>query len=581
MIHYLTLIQNDMGRKVFISVLGTGFYEECTYVGKIDHKTRFIQKATLEEIDAGKWCRNDVAYILLTDSAKKTNWDKNIHNRKNNRNNEIVPYSGLEMVLSEMILPCRIVPIDIEDGKNESEMWDIFNTIYGLIEKDDELYFDLTHAFRYLPMLIMVLGNYSKFLKDTSIAYMSYGNYEARVKNENDSTEDRAPIVDLLPLSVLQDWTFAAGQFIRSGNVDEISAIGKRYCREIKKELKRSDPDTDNMSSYVASLNNAVQEISLCRGQDVINGNSIKKIREYQGKIKRETIPAMTPLIDRITESFAGFKSDKDVVNTYFAAKWCREKRLYQQSLTFLKEAVVSFICAKCGLASSDMSSRELVEDILYVKKELLDSEKGKASGLRINSPELVTRVGMVFNYPLFDDSDFLRAFSSLRDTRNDYNHSGMRENASTWKNLRSKVSESLDMMAKVFGDLPTINTTNVFINYSNHKSNDWSESQIKAARQYGEIIDVPFANIDPDLSCDRVLEIVDSEYEKIFNVASGKNATVHIMGEMTLTFALVKRLQAVGIKCVASTTERSVKEYGDGTKESVFKFVRFREYER
>lgn len=566
-----------MGRKVFISVLGTGLYEECTYVGKKDHKTRFIQKATLEEIGADKWSGNDVAYILLTDSAQKTNWDKNIHHRKSNKNNEIVPYSGLEMVLSEMNLPCRIVPIDIEDGKNESEMWDIFNTIYGLIEKGDELYFDLTHAFRYLPMLILVLGNYSKFLKDTSIVHMSYGNYEARDRSETDSTEDRAPIVDLLSLSVLQDWTFAAGQFIKSGNVDGIVDIGLKQCREIKKELKRSDPDTDNMSSYVTSLNSAVQEISLCRGKDVINGNSIKNIREYQGKIKKETIPAMTPLIDKITESFADFKCDYDVVNTYYAAKWCSEKRLYQQSLTLLKEAVVSFICAKCELDPSDMSSRELIEDILYVKKEL---DSGKTTSLRINSPELVARVGMIYNDPLFEDSDFLRAFSGIRDTRNDYNHSGMRENASTWKNLRSKVSESLNSMAKVFGDLPKSDISNIFINYTNHNSGNWSESQKKAAEKYGVIIDIPFASIDPNFSYDRIIKEVDSEYEKILKVARGKNATVHIMGEMTLTYALVKRLQAAGIRCVASTTERCVKEYDDGTKESVFKFVRFREYE-
>lgn len=37
-------------RKVFVSVLGTGFYEECRYEGS--KPTRFIQQATLEWLKA-------------------------------------------------------------------------------------------------------------------------------------------------------------------------------------------------------------------------------------------------------------------------------------------------------------------------------------------------------------------------------------------------------------------------------------------------------------------------------------------------------------------------------------------------
>ena len=45
-----------MARKVFMSVLGTGFYSECTYVGvNTRTRTRFIQEATLNEIGAKGW----------------------------------------------------------------------------------------------------------------------------------------------------------------------------------------------------------------------------------------------------------------------------------------------------------------------------------------------------------------------------------------------------------------------------------------------------------------------------------------------------------------------------------------------
>ena len=52
----------------------------------------------------------------------------------------------------------------------------------------------------------------------------------------------------------------------------------------------------------------------------------------------------------------------------------------------------------------------------------------------------------------------------------------------------------------------------------------------------------------------------------------------VHIMGEMNFTYALVNKLKANGIKCVASTTKRETVEE-NGVKISKFNFVRFREY--
>lgn len=559
-----------------MSVLGTGLYEECTYVGKSSEtKTRFIQEATLLEIGADKWTDNDVVYVLLTEQAKKQNWDKSITTRKDFRKNESVPYSGLEKVLAGMNLLCPVIPIDIKDGKDQSEMWDIFNTIFRIIENGDELYFDLTHAFRYLPMLVLVLGSYAKFLKGTSIAYMSYGNYEARVKDEKDPSNDRASIVDLLPLSVLQDWTFATGQFIKSGNVDEIVSLGKTRCREIKKELRRADQDTQNMDNFVTSLRSAVNELSLCRGIEITNGDSIRQVRGFRDLIKAETIPALAPLIDIITNSFAEFNSERDVSNTYSAAKWCNKNKLYQQSLTFLREAIVSYICDKFDLDIVTSSNRELVEDILYAKRE----EKGN---IHIGSPELLDKMWEIFNYPAINNQDILNTFSKVRDIRNDYNHAGIRNCPGTCNTMIKSASELLESISGLFEETTSNeNLPTIFINYSNHPSDNWSSEQLTAAKEYGEeMVDLPFAQIDPEASEESISKIAESETAKLLNLTAGKNATVHIMGEMPLTFALVKRLQARGVRCVASTTERCVKESDNGVKESIFRFVRFREYE-
>ena len=73
---------------------------------------------------------------------------------------------------------------------------------------------------------------------------------------------------------------------------------------------------------------------------------------------------------------------------------------------------------------------------------------------------------------------------------------------------------------------------------------------------------------------------LAEEYFQKIKELACDYDVTVHLMGELTLTFSLLKRLQEYGIRCVASTSKRIVKEEVPGRKEEViFEFERFREY--
>ncbi len=116
-----------------------------------------------------------------------------------------------------------------------------------------------------------------------------------------------------------------------------------------------------------------------------------------------------------------------------------------------------------------------------------------------------------------------------------------------------------------------------MFINLSNHPSEGWSEEQLAAAHEYGEIVDIHFPNIEPSFTSSMVNSLADATIDTI--TALGKDIVVHIMGEMTFTYAVVSRLKAMHIKCVASTTERNTIITPDGKKVSEFKFVQFREY--
>lgn len=109
-----------------------------------------------------------------------------------------------------------------------------------------------------------------------------------------------------------------------------------------------------------------------------------------------------------------------------------------------------------------------------------------------------------------------------------------------------------------------------MLLNLSNHPSASWSPAQLAAAG--GKVIDLAFPQVAPDGDETYIEALAQEYYDKIVQM---KNInTVHLMGEMNFTYALVTKLKANGIKCVASTTKRETVEE-NGVKTSKFNFVR------
>ena len=120
------------------------------------------------------------------------------------------------------------------------------------------------------------------------------------------------------------------------------------------------------------------------------------------------------------------------------------------------------------------------------------------------------------------------------------------------------------------------------FVNYSNHVSSRWAASQLEAARAYGDVIDIPFAQVPPTATKAEVDALAEKAVDEILDA---KPSIAMVQGEMTLVYNVVRRLEARGIKCVAACTRRRTDEEVQKlaaaglTKEGMFEFMGFREY--
>lgn len=560
----------DMTRKLFISFLGTGFYQECIYHDK-EHdyqKSRFIQCATLEQIGAKQWGTNDAVRIFITDSAKTANWSKTITTRQNFKTKEEMPYTGLETEIEKMQLKANVAAVHgVPDGKDEAEMWQIFQIVFDEIEEGDELFIDLTHAFRYLPMLVLVLSNYAKFLKHVSVRHLSYGNYEART---NDNGVEKAPIVDLMPLTMLQDWTTASSEFLKYGYVKQLAERTKSTLLPLLRDVK-TRAEAKPVKMFVDLLTTYAIDRLTCRGLNIENGDTAKRLNEVIAQIKTTGIKPLDPVFEEIRRTIS--TSSDATENCLQAARWCFERNLYQQAATLLREGVVSYFCRRHDIPTDDKDKRELVSKAMDIKYNGTTKENWK-----VEEEYFLMIDGLLKDEML--NKEVASLFINIRDVRNDFNHAGFRCNAvapnKIVTNIEKAINTYLDLLK---GTAANKGHTPIFLNLSNHPSGKWDEEQTAAARRFGAIADFPFPNIEPTATEGEIERLAEETLQQIAERYAGSELTVHVMGEMTFTFALVARLKERGIRCVASCTERMTEEREGGEKLSTFRFVGFRKY--
>lgn len=118
------------------------------------------------------------------------------------------------------------------------------------------------------------------------------------------------------------------------------------------------------------------------------------------------------------------------------------------------------------------------------------------------------------------------------------------------------------------------------FYNVSNHPSARWSASQLEAAHKMGgQVVDIAFPAVPSAATTAEVVQMAEQVAAQVF--ADCEQAMVQ--GEMTLTLAIVRALQARGITCLAACSDRKTVEKvqpdGSTVKTATFEFVQFRAY--
>lgn len=371
----------------FIAFLGTNPYLECSYYftdpAAEFYPTRFVQTSLIRHLTiAEKLGKDSEILILATNEAKQRNWQDGV-------DRDGKPLMGMETHLLQLrkhleqhgktLPPYRLV--DIPEGKSEEELWSIFNTIAAEIQDGDHLYFDITHSFRSLPMLALVVLNYLRVVKSVTIEKIYYGAFETlgpipQVK-EMALEERNAPIFDLTPFVDLLQWTTAADHFIRTGNTILMTELTRRRTQPLLKFSQGKDQAALALHNLSNSLSVFTKDLLTVNGPKLSNDVyqvqiGLEKARQYA-----QEIPPLAALFDKILSEFSQTQIPQAIVtNTNLLVEYCFKHGLIQQGFTLLDENLITFGCLQFGLDHQQPKHRKLFTSALEIKDKNIPENK-------------------------------------------------------------------------------------------------------------------------------------------------------------------------------------------------------------
>lgn len=408
--------KKNSSRKISISFLGVSGYRNTDYIfeeqdGKQVYSTPLVQLAVQRYLQAEYgFGEEDRHILLLTDKAKEENY----LSAKIPHNHDKAHHRGLKTELEEAQLLTNTEPKAIDFDHSQSGLFSIFDTISDQVGEEDEVYIDITHGFRSLPMLVVVLSNFLRVTKKATIRKIFYGAFEDRFKFDG-----KTPIYDLSYLVDMENWSSAAYSYVNYGFIEPLVKLSRSETKPLLKESKGQHEAAQQVRKIVEASKDLALQLRTNRGNDLFLGSTSTAMQEIAADIDDYTSGFSSPLaqlLKVISKKPQRLKANGKL-NWLIAARLAFDDNLIQQTVSLLREGMVSYICRNNGLDPGIEQQRKYVESGLNIIAQSIPrakwntNEAGKKQIDKIlTSPSLST---------LQND------FSKLTPLRNDLMHAG------------------------------------------------------------------------------------------------------------------------------------------------------------
>lgn len=335
-----------------------------------------------------------------------------------------------------------VQPVSIPDGRNDDELWQIFQAVVNAVEPEEPVIFDITHGFRSLPFLSFLSVAYLRIIKQIRLKAVYYGNFEAR---DTSVTPNRAPVIDLTHFVDLLDWMIGADRFVRFGDARDLANL-----LNARHQAMKPDPLTATKRELAAWNSSPVKQTA---GSLMRVSQALRVVRPAEAMDASAQVCAQLPaalessaalaqpfaLLGRhMLESFEPIALDAQtqqrapqeaLVTERRLIGWYLDRNQIFQAVALAREWLVSWIMVQAGMAERLMEkeARELAERAIGQQVQRLRNKPVQESApLDLSS---IPNIG-----------DVAQLFNQLGELRNDLMHAGKRRGALSAEAVEDKV---------------------------------------------------------------------------------------------------------------------------------------------
>lgn len=499
-----------MGRRVLFAFLGRGPYTPVRYTlgdQQTEKPETFVQAALVELLDDPE--RPLEVRIGVTREARTIQRDGSA--------------SQWESLRERLVgLGDRLQPVEVDlqqdhqpdDGPSHdvAKLWALFDHIGRVFQAGDEVYFDITHGFRSLPVIALLALTFFSKVRGFTVAGIYYGAFESllnralreddgrsfgsgeeldlwcrggdRVEAHFEAPRTPAPIFELTRMFALAGWTEGVSEWRRTGRADGIVASAKP---PVAPDGKATRGQEDFQTKFQA-LSDALTSVRHNRIAPEAN-HVIAGLDEMVTHAAR--MPELAPLralADVIREDVSplavSFGTEGDwgksqvVTNEYLehqvaVARWLSDRGRVVEAFTILRELITSCavrVASDAGIGELDL--REQGSEVPRVMKP--DTHRFRAavdywaqhrSGSLGSKNELdagTSQAACAAFCGVLDRDEALKrgfreTFKSVRDARNRFDHAWTGAENSKLSREKSRVADAKEVLAKAITDSGTL----------------------------------------------------------------------------------------------------------------------------
>ncbi|CAK0762081.1 conserved hypothetical protein [Gammaproteobacteria bacterium] len=338
-----------------------GTVEETRYFGQALAKQLPLDKVILLGTQGSMWD------VLMDDLGQGEEFAEDRLALIDEVDNNQVQESRLE-ILTPLLTrkigkPCRLRLIPF--GRNEEEQTRILEILTNEVNEGDDVYLDVTHGFRHLPMLGLLSALYLRTVKEVSIQGLYYGALDMLDKNTGET-----PVLRLDGLLTIADWIGAIARYDQSGDYGVFAPLLSNHLKT----------DTLKLASFYERTSNSVK--------------AKVQLSTFHGLFKNVELSSIARLFRAPLEKrIAWFKENDRAKREWELAERYLERKDFLRATIFGYESLVTKETSKRKSDIHDFAERKSSAESLKKEhrdfKELEYLRNAMAHGLRSGKKEI------------------------------------------------------------------------------------------------------------------------------------------------------------------------------------------------